>query len=782
MNAQEGNAQEGNAQRGFALPDVMTSLPRGPHAVTPGAAAETERLLAAPPAEIYHRLLRDQESETTLLLARHLLEAFLARGAEEAAARGAGGDTGTDVTAESLAALVTAARAELDEPLAALCATAPGTRERVLSQRAPLTLLAGCWLDTVSQPATQPSVVVNRLFGHHFRLMGEDVPHRGLLPRRRRALEDLGVHLPAVESADFLTKAGARPLTAWHGAFHLALSRLPASFLPEVVGVHYATHALGVDDRLTGMAPFLPEADLQGLLAEYVALTRESPTGAEDRARLLAAVTLVLRLEREHTAALTELAARLDGLSLDARVAEIVARHAPFAGRQHRDVRLGERSLMEWLDDPEADLAAFVAAFRASRQFKPMRAGGCRFLRAIKFGGPMFGIFDEREAATFTEWAEAIAAGAPPELDFRPDTSGDAAARGWYEAVRATRAADVRLTGPGTPDDRELFHRVVNIERFPNTLELARERAEEGLAAAEVLFRHGADGDFTDATYFDYSAEALMERVDRVYWDKLVGAVEPPAEIPDREEVIFRQKTYALGSLIDGAWSHRTANLGRFHRRSDAMLFSIYADEMGRGDLAKNHITLIHNVLASMDVVLPHIRQEEFLDQDELPDGGYDFSIHQACLALFPDSFYNEILGYNLGIEMFGLGQLRMTEIRKLRRHGFDVSYEEAHLSIDNFSAGHARQAAEIIVSYLDEVRRDFGDAVVQDEWRRVWRGYASFAYFVERRLVGELRAKGLTGRSAAPASTDSGGGPGNDSGCGPDGDSDRADSVALVI
>jgi hypothetical protein len=137
---------------------------------------------------------------------------------------------------------------------------------------------------------------------------------------------------------------------------------------------------------------------------------------------------------------------------------------------------------------------------------------------------------------------------------------------------------------------------------------------------------------------------------------------------------------------------------------------------------------------------LPHIRDTAFLDQDELPDHLYGFSVFQLCLAQFPDSFYNEILGYNLGIEMFGLGEMRLHEAQKLRHHGMDPAYEEAHLSIDNFSSGHARQSAEIIVAYLDEVARTVGPSVVPGEWRRIWRGYASFAYFIEHALVRGLR------------------------------------------
>nr|BFE74336.1 hypothetical protein GCM10020092_076370 [Actinoplanes digitatis] len=175
------------------------------------------------------------------------------------------------------------------------------------------------------------------------------------------------------------------------------------------------------------------------------------------------------------------------------------------------------------------------------------------------------------------------------------------------------------------------------------------------------------------------------------------------------------------------------------------MLASIYADEMGRGDVRKNHITLIVQVLKSMDIDVPHIRDDAFLDQGDLPDHLYGFSIHQLSLALFPDTFYPEILGYNLGIEMFGLGEMRLHEMQKLRHHGFDPVYEEAHLSIDNFSAGHARQSAEIIVGYLDEVARTVGADAVAPEWRRIWRGYASFAYFVEANLVRAMSAPAAT-------------------------------------
>ena len=160
-------------------------------------------------------------------------------------------------------------------------------------QRAPIGLSGGCWLDVVSQPATQPSVVVNQLLRQHILLKGAGNVHRSSYHLRRRVLEDHGVFLPDIGADGFLRVAHARPLTALHACLHVALSRLPVSFLPEVVGVHYAFHAIGVDDLLGGTRPLLDETAVRGVLAEYLTVSQRSADGPTVRRRLLAAVRLV---------------------------------------------------------------------------------------------------------------------------------------------------------------------------------------------------------------------------------------------------------------------------------------------------------------------------------------------------------------------------------------------------------------------------------------------------------------------------------------------------------
>jgi Iron-containing redox enzyme len=714
----------------FELPDTIAALPERPFEFSPAARDRAAALVAAEPEALYRRLLGDQESESTLLVARRVLAAFLGAAPED----GLPGDADAD----AVAARVAAVRGELAAAVERLRRHDAEVLEAVVLQRAPLGLLGGCWLDVVSQPATQPSIVVNRLFTHHYAQRGDGTPQRMVHHRRRVAMEGLGAYLPDLAAVDFLRRARARPLTALHGCFYLSLSRLPANFLPEVGGVHYVFHALGVDDLLLDTPPLLAEAELREALAEHLGLA-----AAPERARLLAAVRLTLALEREHVAMLVELAEWRAGLSLESKVAEVVARHAPLAGRQHGPVRVGDRLLVDTFADPDLDLVAFLADLRESRHLRRSDDGSCRFLRAIKLGGPMFGIFDEREAAVFRAWVETVQAGERPPIEVSPNVMGDGPAARWRAAIQASDPPDVVIAEAAPRDDRELFHRLVNIENYPNTLPLALERATRCFEESEILFEHGARGRYTDATWFDYDPRTLYERMERVYWDKLVDPYRPLEVVPDRDEVLFRQTTFHLTYLIDGAWLHRLGNLGRAERECDARLFAIYADEMGMGDLRKNHITLTHTALASMGIRLPHIRDERFIDQVELPDEPYGFAIQQLCMCLFPDRFFNEAMGYNLAIEMFGAGEVRLHEIQKLRHHGFDTCYEQAHLTIDNWSAGHGKQAADIIVSYLDGIARNVGEAALQEEWRRVWRGYASFAWFIEQPMLRALAEDG---------------------------------------
>lgn len=703
---------------------------------SPAAEPLAEALLATEPHEIATSLLNECESEAMLLAAKQVLDATLSLADWDDGALQAMGPApalrGGQVDREALRHWLEEHREATAEVLDAVTGRGMAAAHDLLRGRAALSLLGDCWLDTVSQPATQPGVVVNMLFGQRWLLLGEGCPARSSVARRRRALEEVSIFLPPVSDPGFFRAAATDATTSLQAAFLLSLSRYPATYFPELVGIHAASHALGIDDRIAGLDPIVSREAAWEALDTYLDALTDDPECETLSRRLVDAMRVFVCQEGRQLALLAERAGQSPDRSLDLQIAEIINRHAPFAGKQHRRVRIGGQPLSDRVVETDQDLANFLQDFKRSSYLRADAKGSCRFLNAIKFGGPMFGIFSGHEASVLKSWFQSAAQTRDEPVVLEPQVQDEPAARLWLANIRRRRPRDVVFETATGLDDRTLFYRLVNFENFANTLPVALERAQAGLSQAESLFKAETAGRHTDARFFDYSPEALETRIESIYWKKLVDPYVPLSEIPPRDEVVFGQKYYALGNLVDGAWAFRSSSTRCVDRNSDAGLFAIYADEMGLGDLAKNHITLIYRVLDSLGIDLPHIREEAFIDQYEIPDIFYTFPLNQLSIGLFPKRLYPEILGYNLGVEMFGLGEMRMHEIQKLKHWGFDPIYEAVHLSVDNISAGHARQALTMIQDHLAETKRRYDAEACAIEWRRVWNGYASFAYFVE--------------------------------------------------
>src|SRR4051812_34482892 len=113
----------------FPLPDRTVALPRREFQVSPAGRQEADRLCRLPVAELFHHLVRDQESDAAVLVCRRLVGAFLAE---------------LPLPAADLAEvpfLVQAARAELAATAGTLTGLPVELRTLVLRQRAPIALL-----------------------------------------------------------------------------------------------------------------------------------------------------------------------------------------------------------------------------------------------------------------------------------------------------------------------------------------------------------------------------------------------------------------------------------------------------------------------------------------------------------------------------------------------------------------------------------------------------------------------------------------------------------------
>jgi len=680
------------------------------------AIAAAKAMLQLPPAELYQRLLVGREVEEVAIAARALIDHVLEGGLQEGTAIQAWASLEERHTLDAL-------KEEMISHTSLIHAYAQRRSDewRSMYRQAmlPVTHAAGRWLDSVSQVATQPCTHVNALLRQHIR-----VPRKGLRPLRPG-------EVPKVLQSDEVWLVGC---------YYLSLGMYGATYFPEIIATEWAYRWIALQrgrdvnsDLVANQARY--DAAAEAFMAYDEALLQidaeaDNPNATIMRLRMRHAARVIASLEVRVANHCAEAACRRSETPPAARVAELITEVAPMTGKHHQNVRVGGQRLADRFADPRMDAAALVADLERSPFVRVSSKGQCPLLNGLKFGGSMFGVFSQEQHTLLADWIAQLEAGKGP-VD--PALAGPAMSLPPQAAPLAFAPRGL-ATSDSVPDDqRELFFQLVNIEAYPYLLRHAAHIVDQGLTRARGRHDDLLPGKYTFSRYFDYSASALTERMEEIYRNLLVEPYASLRDVPSKEEVVFQQMTAMLGNLIDGAWLAGVQacdpGLGDVRER----LYEIYADEMGRGEVPKNHIQLIYTVLQSMKVSLPHVSSRAFIDQCDIPDSAYPFAIHQLALSLFPRERLPEIVGYNLAIEMFGLGELRMHEVQKLKHHGFDTSYEEVHLSIDNMATGHARSSLELTIAYLEAIRSQMGEDSCQATWRRVWDGYAYFAQFVER-------------------------------------------------
>jgi hypothetical protein len=148
-------------------------------------------------------------------------------------------------------------------------------------------------------------------------------------------------------------------------------------------------------------------------------------------------------------------------------------------------------------------------------------------------------------------------------------------------------------------------------------------------------------------------------------------------------------------------------------------------DELGDGDVSKNHCNIYQDLLHSLGYYPAPINTREFAYNPELLDCAFTVPAFELCISQFSDDYYPEILGMTLNLE-WEVVDLKGTR-DLLDYFGMNSHYYVMHIGIDNAVNGHGQRAAEAIKLYLQNVRALGGESAVQQEWRRIWNGFVAF-------------------------------------------------------
>jgi hypothetical protein len=294
----------------------------------------------------------------------------------------------------------------------------------------------------------------------------------------------------------------------------------------------------------------------------------------------------------------------------------------------------------------------------------------------------------------------------------------------------------------------DYFHRLVNFEEnldfAPKALEMARQMLGDAKFGVHERLRP-----------FHYTPAAFDARLEQIYsdlvdsemyhtiswetgeitWDAIVDYDEDgqPVWKPRRfhigrfsdDALRERFRQFAPQNMTDGAWLQNIIAAAPMDG-VQARLASIWIDEAGGGLVEQNHSNVYATLMHSLNIYLPPVTSEEFSEQDFV-SSAFESPVFQLCVGRFPRRFLPELLGMTLYME-WEATPTSTPIANMMKARGFDPLYYRMHAAIDNIGAGHGALSKEAIKLYLDAKLKEGGDAVVQEHWQRIWRGYVAWA------------------------------------------------------
>jgi L-Lysine epsilon oxidase N-terminal/L-lysine epsilon oxidase C-terminal domain/Iron-containing redox enzyme len=321
------------------------------------------------------------------------------------------------------------------------------------------------------------------------------------------------------------------------------------------------------------------------------------------------------------------------------------------------------------------------------------------------------------------------------------DTQGTPFESDWYLEV-ASQLTDTGLT-PVVPfpnyatnvgttamqlDERDLFFKLMNVTDHPDVLPDARAYVKAWLNWAEK-FSNSPDTAPADQIYFEYTDQAFQDRLDVIYQELVDAAADSDPGAPGQilqcyADMVTRIVQLAPFNLVDGSWLHNIGRVGPIDEVS-ALLFSIWMDEMGDGDVARNHCNIYQDLCHSVGFYPPPINTREFAFDPRFLDSAFTVAAFELAISQFTEDYYPEIIGMTLQLEWEVL-DLKPTR-DQIVYFGIDPHFYVLHIGIDNAVNGHGQRAASAVRLYLQNIRLLSGEAAVQAAWRRIWNGFVAF-------------------------------------------------------
>ncbi|KAF7594642.1 hypothetical protein BBP40_008732 [Aspergillus hancockii] len=219
----------------------------------------------------------------------------------------------------------------------------------------------------------------------------------------------------------------------------------------------------------------------------------------------------------------------------------------------------------------------------------------------------------------------------------------------------------------------------------------------------------------------------------------------------DKESAKEWLKKNAPLKYVDGAW------LGHVHKITTPFAlrsviknaWQVLSEELGDGELEKNHTYLYKTLLQDIGIGLPENYTAEFIRPEHKMDneGVWKAATAQLLISLFPNKFLPEILGFNLHYELVTLDTLKAS--KELPHLGISGYYFSLHIAIDNADSGHTAMALATVDQYM-KWASNTRSIDPHETWKRIQAGYVLSAtvgnqaplQLAEERVINILQRK----------------------------------------
>ena len=299
--------------------------------------------------------------------------------------------------------------------------------------------------------------------------------------------------------------------------------------------------------------------------------------------------------------------------------------------------------------------------------------------------------------------------------------------------LSSSKSARIVSVAEGMQLHKDLYFKLQNLERYPSILPQSRELLIQFFSEALANASPKSESGILSLKIFEPKALAkfLQAKDEKITlrWEQYMSrrtAGGPREMFKDLGHAKWWLKQCAPVKFVDGAW------LGHIHkvttpfplRRITKNAWQVLSEELGDGDLTKNHVQIYRELMNDIRSGLPDGTSAEFIgERHGLNEPRvWKAALAQLLISLFPQEFLPEILGFNMHFEMLTWDTMRaIKELKELKLNDY---YFLLHISIDNADSGHTAMAMQAVVDYVQHIKQADGPSAAQQAWKRVQAGF----------------------------------------------------------